>query len=53
VGKQRSGPISVDWEALEAVQLDFNRSQSAGKKLSLADLLVLAGCAGVEQAARN
>jgi catalase-peroxidase len=40
-------------EVLEALQSDFNRAQSVGKKVSLADLVVLAGCAGVEQAARN
>ncbi|WP_034292755.1 catalase/peroxidase HPI [Herbaspirillum sp. RV1423] len=38
---------------LEAVQSDFNAAQSGGKKVSLADLIVLAGCAGVEQAAKN
>jgi catalase-peroxidase len=40
-------------EALEQIQSEFNRSQSSGKKISLADLIVLAGCAGVEQAAKN
>jgi catalase-peroxidase len=40
-------------KALEKIQSDFNGSQSGGKKISLADLIVLAGCAGVEQAARN
>jgi catalase-peroxidase len=39
--------------ALEQVQQDFNGSQSGGKKISLADLIVLGGCAGVEQAAKN
>jgi catalase-peroxidase len=38
---------------LEEVQKGFNASQSGGKKVSLADLIVLAGCAGVEQAAKN
>jgi catalase-peroxidase len=54
-----------DWEAnepaqlakvlktLEKIQQDFNSSQSSGKKVSLADLIVLGGCAAVEQAARN
>jgi catalase-peroxidase len=37
---------------LEKVQKEFNESQS-GKKVSMADLIVLAGCAGVEKAARN
>ena len=39
--------------ALEKIQSEFNASQSGGKKISLADLIVLAGCAGVEQAAKN
>ena len=39
--------------ALEQIQRDFNGSQSGGKKVSLADLIVLGGCAAVEQAARN
>jgi catalase-peroxidase len=38
---------------LEAVQTEFNNSQSGGKRVSLADIIVLGGCAGVEQAARN
>ena len=38
---------------LEALQKDFNRAATGGKKISLADLIVLAGCAGVEQAAKN
>ncbi|ALM84053.1 catalase/peroxidase HPI [Bordetella sp. N] len=39
--------------ALEGVQKDFNASASGGKKISLADLIVLAGCTGVEQAAEK
>ena len=38
---------------LEAIQTTFNASQSNGKKVSLADLIVLGGCAAVEQAALN
>ncbi|MCP1662340.1 MAG: catalase/peroxidase HPI [Methanocalculus sp. MSAO_Arc1] len=38
---------------LEEIQASFNDAQKGGKKVSLADLIVLAGCAGVEQAARN
>ncbi len=38
---------------LEGIQSAFNGAQSGGKKVSLADLIVLAGCAGVEQAAKN
>ncbi|MGI5135460.1 catalase/peroxidase HPI [Streptomyces sp. CA-106110] len=37
----------------EQIQQDFNRSQSGGKKVSLADLIVLGGCAAVEQAAKK
>ncbi len=40
-------------QTLEQVQQDFNAAQSGGKQVSLADLIVLGGCAGVEQAARN
>jgi catalase-peroxidase len=40
-------------KVLETLQAEFNGSQSGGKKISLADLIVLAGCAGVEQAAKN
>src|SRR5262249_41078855 len=40
-------------QTLERIQQDFNGSQSGGKKVSLADLIVLGGCAGVEQAAKN
>ena len=54
-----------DWEAnnpavlakvlrtLEGIQKEFNGSQSGGKKVSLADLIVLGGCAAVEKAAKN
>ena len=54
-----------DWEAnqpaqlakvltkLEGIQAGFNGAQAGGKKVSLADLIVLAGCAGVEQAAKQ
>ena len=38
---------------LEQIQTEFNRSQTSGKRVSLADLIVLAGCAGVEQAAKS
>ncbi|MCH7225135.1 catalase/peroxidase HPI [Haloferula sp. A504] len=40
-------------EVLEAIQSEFNDAQSDGKKVSLADLIVLAGCAGVEKAAKD
>jgi catalase-peroxidase len=54
-----------DWEAnqpaqlakvlktLDGIQGEFNKTASGGKKVSLADLIVLAGCAGVEQAAKK
>jgi len=54
-----------DWEVNQPAQLatvlatlgkiqdEFNRAQSGGKKISMADLIVLGGCAGVEQAARK
>ncbi len=45
--------LSKVLESLEKIQQDFNRSQSGGKKVSLADLIVLGGCAAVEQAAKN
>ena len=40
-------------KALEGIQGEFNKAQTGGKKISLADLIVLAGCAGVEMAAKN
>ncbi|MCG6964102.1 MAG: catalase/peroxidase HPI, partial [Acidobacteria bacterium] len=40
-------------KALEGIQKEFNKAQSGGKKVSLADLIVLGGCAAVEQAAKS
>jgi catalase-peroxidase len=40
-------------KALEGNQKEFNGAQPGGKKVSLADIIVLGGCAGVEQAAKN
>jgi len=40
-------------KTIEGIQSAFNSVQSGGKKVSLADLIVLAGCAGIEQAAKN
>jgi catalase-peroxidase len=40
-------------KTLEGIQSEFNGKPSGGKKVSLADLIVLAGCAGVEKAAKN
>ena len=63
-GRIRLAP-QKDWEvnqpaqlktvlkALEEIQKQFNMAQSGGKAVSLADLIVLGGCAGVEQAAKN
>ena len=63
-GRIRLAP-QKDWEVnqpeqlakvlktLEGIQAEFNTVQSGGKKISLADLIVLAGCAGVEQGAKN
>ena len=54
-----------DWEAnqpaelaktlqkLEAIQKEFNSSQPGGKKVSIADLIVLGGCAAIEEAAKK
>jgi catalase-peroxidase len=63
-GRIRLAP-QKDWEvnnpaelatvlpALEQVQAQFNSSQTGGKRVSLADVIVLGGCAAVEQAAKN
>jgi catalase-peroxidase len=40
-------------EVLEGVQAEFNKAQTNGKRVSLADLIVLGGCAAVEQAAKS
>lgn len=40
-------------KTLEGIQKDFNSAQKGGKAISIADLIVLAGCAGVEKAAKN
>ncbi|CAL9343698.1 Catalase-peroxidase 2 [Streptomyces sp. enrichment culture] len=49
-----SGPeIRETLEALERIRGEFDSAQTGGKKVSLADLIVLGGCAAVEQAARN
>ncbi|MGZ4909284.1 MAG: catalase/peroxidase HPI [Halobacteriota archaeon] len=40
-------------QTLEGIQKEFNNAQSGGKRVSLADLIVLGGCAGVEQAVKN
>jgi len=40
-------------QTLEGIQKEFNNAQSGGKAVSLADVIVLGGCTGVEQAAKN
>lgn len=45
--------LSKVLKKLEDIQAEFNNAHSGNKKVSLADLIVLAGCAGVEQAAQN
>ena len=45
--------LSKALETLQGIQRAFNSAESGGKKVSLADLIVLAGCAGVERAAKN
>jgi catalase-peroxidase len=47
------GQLGEVLETLASVQKEFNGSQSGGKQVSLADLIVLGGCAAVEQAAKN
>ena len=40
-------------QTLEKIQTDFNNAQSGGKKVSLADIIVLGGCAAIEEAAKK
>ena len=47
------GQLGGVLETLESIHRDFNGSQSDGKKVSLADLIVLGGCAAIELAAKN
>ncbi len=47
------GQLAKVLSTLEGIQKEFNNTQSGGKKVSLADLIVLAGCAGVEKAAKD
>jgi catalase-peroxidase len=50
-----NNPSALDkvLKTLESIRSEFNSAQSKGKKISLADLIVLAGCAGVEKAAND
>jgi catalase-peroxidase len=45
--------LATALETLEGIQKEFNSAQSGGKMVSIADLIVLGGCAGVERAAKN
>jgi catalase-peroxidase len=45
--------LATALQSVEQIQQEFNSSQSGGKKVSLADLIVLGGCAAVEQAAKS
>ncbi|ELS00912.1 catalase/peroxidase HPI [Xenococcus sp. PCC 7305] len=45
--------LTIVLQTLEAIQRTFNDGQSGNKRVSLADIIVLGGCAGVEQAAKN
>ncbi|MEZ4659554.1 MAG: catalase/peroxidase HPI [Caldilineaceae bacterium] len=45
--------LAQSLEILETIQQEFNDAQAGGKQVSLADLIVLGGCAAVEQAAKN
>jgi len=45
--------LSQTLQTLEGIQSDFNKNALGGKQISIADLIVLAGCAGIEQAATN
>ena len=47
------GQLQTVLKTLEKIQNDFNRSQPGKKKVSIADLIVLAGCAALEKAAKN
>ncbi|HEY2594392.1 MAG TPA: peroxidase family protein, partial [Chloroflexota bacterium] len=49
----KSADVASVVSRLEQIQAEFNGSQSGGKKVSLADMIVLGGCAAVEQAAKN
>jgi catalase-peroxidase len=55
VGWEVNNPaqLAAVLRTLEGIQSAFNAAQTGGKRISLADLIVLAGAAGVEQAARN
>jgi catalase-peroxidase len=47
------GQLAKVLKTLEGIKDEFNKAEAGGKKISLADLIVLGGCAGVERAANN
>jgi catalase-peroxidase len=49
----QSAQLAKVLKTIEGIQSAFNSGQPGGKKVSLADLIVLGGCAGIEQAAKN
>lgn len=49
----QSQQLAAVISTLEDIQGEFNKAQTDGKKVSIADLIVLAGCAGIEQAVKN
>jgi catalase-peroxidase len=52
-GVNQPAELAKVLQTLEKVQADFNASLSGGKKISLADVIVLGGCAAIEQAAKS
>ncbi|MEZ6136898.1 MAG: catalase/peroxidase HPI [Pirellulaceae bacterium] len=52
-GVNQPAELAKVLEVLEKIQQDFNRQQNDGKQVSLADLIVLGGCAAIEQAAQE
>ncbi len=47
------GQLATVLKVIEGIQQEFNNAQVGGKKVSIADLIILGGCVGVEKAARN
>ena len=52
MGSQRTDSAGEGASDARAIQKEFNAAQSGGKKVSLADLIVLGGCAAIEKAAK-
>lgn len=53
LGSKQPGSIGNRIAKVRKIQNDFNNTQTNGKQVSLADIIVLGGCAAVEQAAKN